>query len=502
MFIRKLYACCDVYDFSDVTLDQSLKEAKLYNLQDIVEYISSRKGSFTPPVLPAFMTMVTCNIIRALPVGNSTDAIYDAEEDEPYYEASWVHLELVYELLRKFIVSSDSESRAARQLITTKFVTGVVELFNTEDPREREYLKTILHRIYGKVMPLRAPIRRAISHSFYRVVHERARHNGISELLEILGSIINGFSVPLKEEHKTLLRRALLPLHAVPTMPQFHVQLSFCVTQYVHKEPTLAVDVMKELVKHWPVTHTRKEIMFLGELEEVLELVQVEDMAQIVVPVFRQIARCTTSMHFQVAERVLYFWNSQHIVTLFEAYRKSLMPIFVGALHENLTEHWNPNVQNLSYHVQNLLRDLDMELYEGCMKENQQKIERREQCRAERDRRWERVQHMADSQLRRRRTTGSSTAYSSRESQKENSPVQLPTTSLPALPTLPAYETASQRSTSNSKMRTAEMEMEKEIQQQQQKVFIEESTQLLKTQTSIRATARLNAPSVGVDLSV
>ena len=28
----------------------------------------------------------------------------------------------------------------------------VLELFDSEDPRERDYLKTILHRIYGKFM--------------------------------------------------------------------------------------------------------------------------------------------------------------------------------------------------------------------------------------------------------------------------------------------------------------------------------------------------------------
>lgn len=48
-------------------------------------------------------------------------------------------------------------------------------------------------------------IRRAINHVFYRFVFETERHNGIAELLEILGSIINGFALPLKEEHKVRL---------------------------------------------------------------------------------------------------------------------------------------------------------------------------------------------------------------------------------------------------------------------------------------------------------
>ena len=32
------------------------------------------------------------------------------------------------------------------------FVMRVLELFDSEDHRERDYLKTILHRVYGKFM--------------------------------------------------------------------------------------------------------------------------------------------------------------------------------------------------------------------------------------------------------------------------------------------------------------------------------------------------------------
>ena len=41
-------------------------------------------------------------------------------------------------------------------------------------------------------MPYRAFIRKSINNIFYRFIYETERHNGIAELLEILGSIING----------------------------------------------------------------------------------------------------------------------------------------------------------------------------------------------------------------------------------------------------------------------------------------------------------------------
>jgi hypothetical protein len=47
--------------------------------------------------------------------------------------------------------------------------------------------------------------RKQINNIFYNFIYESERHNGVAELLEILGSIINGFALPLKEEHKIFL---------------------------------------------------------------------------------------------------------------------------------------------------------------------------------------------------------------------------------------------------------------------------------------------------------
>lgn len=58
------------------------------------------------------------------------------------------------------------------------------------------------HLLAGKFMPHRAFIRKAISNVFNRFIYITERHNGVAELLEVLGSIINGFALPLKDEHK------------------------------------------------------------------------------------------------------------------------------------------------------------------------------------------------------------------------------------------------------------------------------------------------------------
>ena len=124
-------------------------------------------------------------------------------------------MQIVYEFLLRYVVSNDTDAKVARRYIDQYFVTRLLELFDSEDPRERDYLKTILHRIYGKFMVHRPFIRKAINNVFYRFIYETEHHNGIAELLEILGSIINGFALPLKEEHKVVLRLHSLMLSSL-----------------------------------------------------------------------------------------------------------------------------------------------------------------------------------------------------------------------------------------------------------------------------------------------
>merc|ERR1719181_2433685 len=174
------------------------------------------------------VSMVGANIFRALPTKNRTVmAIYDPEDDEPTLESAWPHVQIVYEFFLRFVVSNDTDPKVAKRFVDQNFVLKLLELFDSEDMRERDYLKTILHRVYGKFMSLRSFIRRAIQHVFFKVIYECDMHNGIGELLEILGSIINGFALPLKEEHRSFLIQALIPLHKVKSLGMFHQQLCY-----------------------------------------------------------------------------------------------------------------------------------------------------------------------------------------------------------------------------------------------------------------------------------
>lgn len=101
-------------------------------------------------------------------------------------------------------------------------------------------------------MSYRSNIRRTISQVFYRFIYETGRHNGVAELLEILGSIINGFAIPLKREHLLFLENALIPLHKPSGLAVYHPQLSYCISQYVEKDPETVIVIVQGLIRYWP----------------------------------------------------------------------------------------------------------------------------------------------------------------------------------------------------------------------------------------------------------
>ncbi|GMH98489.1 hypothetical protein TrVE_jg9992 [Triparma verrucosa] len=366
LFLKKLDLCSYVFDFN-VATQKRAKDIKRQTLLELVDYVNTPAGQaiFTEAVMASVVKMVKENVGRSLP---PTKDDFDPEEDEPQLEPSWPHLQVVYEFFLRFIVSGAVLAKTAKRFIDQNTCLTLINLFDSEDPRERDYLKTILHRIYGKFMTHRSFIRRNVSNIFYGFVYEKTRHNGIGELLEILGSIINGFAIPLKKEHVTFLSKALLPLHKPKCVNLYHQQLSYCIIQYVEKDGDTGITVIRGLISCWPWTDSQKQVLLINELEELLELLGYEQLQVIQTELFRHLARLIGSDHFQVAERALFLWNNEHLVNA-GCLSRQLADVILPLIYDDLLDkcsHWNQTVEGLAQSVQKMYIEFDPSLYESC----------------------------------------------------------------------------------------------------------------------------------------
>lgn len=137
-------------------------------------------------------------------------------------------------------------------------------------------------------------------------------------------------------------------------------------TQFVEKEPSTASIIIAGLVKFWPWSCSSKQVLFLNELEDLMELIDVELFGDLCVPLFTHLARCLDSTHFQVQERSLYLWNNEHLVStgcLSKTHSRQSLPLLYPALHKMSNKHWNANVENLAQNVMKLYMAYDLKYF-------------------------------------------------------------------------------------------------------------------------------------------
>jgi serine/threonine-protein phosphatase 2A regulatory subunit B' len=255
-----------------------------------------------------------------------------------------------------------------------------LKLFSTPDQREREQLKMILHRLYLKFVQQRLLIRQAIQHIFLTYIYEDRYFCGIPELLDIMISIVNGYLVPLKQEHIDFLVKYLLPLHTSDLFHLFHSNLFYCIMQYIQKDSKLIPVVVRGLFQLWPVSCSLKELIFIGQVGRILELVSEEQFIQLSHALFHTIGKCVTSNNFQVSEQGMLLWKNDRFLQLTTAHAKELFPIICPYLYRTGTLHWNTAIKNLAVSVIRICMETSPAVFEAFSKamkqQEQQEIEK------------------------------------------------------------------------------------------------------------------------------
>jgi len=176
----------------------------------------------------------------------------------------------------------------------------------------------------------------------------------------------------------------LLPLHKPRCLSMYHAQLAYCVVQFIEKDATLTIQVFDALLKFWPKTCSSKEVMFLGEVEEILDIIEPDQFKKIIDPLFKQLSKCVSSPHFQVAERALYFWNNEYIMSLIEDNNERIMPIMFPQLYRISKEHWNQTIVALVYNVLKAFMEMNGKLFDELTASY--KAERQKEKKKEKDR--------------------------------------------------------------------------------------------------------------------
>jgi serine/threonine-protein phosphatase 2A regulatory subunit B' len=110
-------------------------------------------ASLIIPNLDEVMQMIEKNIFRPLPNINKKNLAFSEtgiEQDEEI-DPAWPHLQGIYEFFLQLVINEAVDVKSLKVYVTPQFVQEFLELFDSEESVERDYLKNILHKLYAKV---------------------------------------------------------------------------------------------------------------------------------------------------------------------------------------------------------------------------------------------------------------------------------------------------------------------------------------------------------------
>ena len=366
LFLRRIQMCSVTYDYSDDNKDAKSKNERLTALQELREFLNDSKNvaTYVLPHLEQVLEMVRKNIFRPLPMDKkSADKLGPSEggleDEEIVIDPAWPHLQGVYEFFFELIVCEVTDVKSIKVFITPAFVQEFLQLFDSEEPRERDYLKNVLHRLYAKLVPRRKMIRKAINDCFLTMIHDTQRFNGASELLDILASIISGFAVPLRDEHVMFFKNVIIPLHKVQTSHLFHEQLLRCSMLFLSKDHSLAVLLVEGLLRYWPFGNSPKETLFLAELNDVIEVCELSKLEPLVPKMFKRLIKCISGPQLQVSDRAMQFFENDYFLGILRTFKQITFPMIVPVIVELADTHWHKILLESFNALKVILKEID-----------------------------------------------------------------------------------------------------------------------------------------------
>lgn len=327
--------------------------------------ITSPKN-FNKNSVNSIIKMVEETLFRSLPILNKiniADEFY-IDQEVVILDPNWEHLLPIYELFLQLISSDICDIKLLKTYIIPSFIRKILNLFDSEEQRERKYLKNILHRLYAILVSKRKMIRDCITNCLYTLIHENIKFNGVSELLDILTSIVSGYIIPLKEEHILFFNTVIIPLYKVHTYHLYNEQLFNCSMIFISKDPSLAIPLINGLLRYWPFTNSAKGIIFLDKLYEIVMICDIIIIEPLIPKLFKHLLKCIMGFHLHIAVKALSFFENDNFILLIKAYRSIIYPIIVPSITYKIDTYMYKILNESFDALKIILNEIDNILYD------------------------------------------------------------------------------------------------------------------------------------------
>ena len=348
LFSQKVNECLKICDFSLNILDKESKIIKTTLLNDLCDCFKTSNifHFITPQNFEKYIKMVFQNIYRPLPNFNQK---YPDQVNIQFLDNSWPHLNLIYKSFYLFL-----EILTNYSIDNSNFLLILIKNCCSYDKRERLIIKDILKLLFEKsINKIQLEIINKILILFQHKICSL-------ELLEFYYFYIKKFENKIS---LNIFTNSILILHLSLNYITFCSTLLDLITLIIKNNNNFFLITLKFLIKFWPYSLIKKQILFLSIIESFLltfynliDLESIKLIFKIISDLINQPNRELSEISFNI------FLGSSLEPFLFE-YIKELNEFFNENLLNSAKKHWNEEIRENSQIALEYISEIDENLF-------------------------------------------------------------------------------------------------------------------------------------------
>ena len=369
---EKIELCNNLCDFSDNEADSVAKQIKTSTLKELIIFIETlTKIEIVPSsTFDLLFNMIQNNLFRPIP---SIPKKYLTYDDEPLIiDINWPHLQYIYQLLLKIILKFKNLNN-----LSDKFAISLISLLHSSDPNEREQLRTFFS-LFVTTFPNYEEI--IIKEMSFLLVSYREKQSYPFSITPILKFYAERFRTKTTIDDLTydIFMNYIIPLVSCQHVITIYLPITHVCDALMALDQSLARDVLRFSLKHWPESKPTKQINYIHFLNFLVEKLTSSDFSGMCQPLFRLYSRCALTSHAKVVETSFQIWSNVKIIQMIMDNTKDIFPIVYPIYNRVMKEHWKNNTQNAALSAMKAMHDLDPfvfdELAQSYKKGNAKKI--------------------------------------------------------------------------------------------------------------------------------
>ena len=360
-FQQKIELIKITYDFINLNKDEYLKEDRKNAINILIQILSNKKyySRLIIPNLSFIIEMIEENIFN-----NNNNKNRNEKEIQEYLDS----INNIYDILYILINNKKCKAQILKEYIKFDFLNKFVNLFKSDIYNERENLKIILHQLYSKLTSKRRLIRGIITNYLNFNIISLNQINGAAELLEVMASIILGYTIPLKDEHINFFKNTIIPLYQMEKCNCFFNNLNRCSMLFLEKDSSLSIILLEKIMEFFSFQSYKIKILFLNEIENILDFCEIEKINLLVEKLFKIIVGCFSEYNITLKEKALSFFENEIFVCIIKRYINISFAIIFPKIYYFRNNPWdNKSKQKLKI-INNFFKNRDYRKYKYILK--------------------------------------------------------------------------------------------------------------------------------------